>query len=97
MAERVPLTEEQLAELNSALHSLYAEWDESKVPVIFNLLDRDGNGTISSTELKTVLTQADGSENLEEAAKELFLEADTNRDGVIQLSEFFEFIRNQAP
>lgn len=97
MAENNPLTEQQLTELTGALQSLYAEWDESKVSDIFRLLDRDGNGTISSTELKTVLAQVHGAEDAADIAKELILDADTNGDGVIQLTEFFEVIRKNAP
>lgn len=97
MAESNPLTEQQLTELQEAFQALYVEWDDSKVSVIFNILDRDGNGTISSTELKTVLSQVHGPELGVDIAKELFEEADANRDGVIQLNEFFEVIRKNAP
>ena len=97
MAESNPLSEQQLTQLQEAFQSLYEAWDESKVSDVFKLLDRDGNGTISSTELKTVLSQINGPELGEEIAKELFEEADTNRDGVIQLSEFFGVIRKNAP
>jgi Ca2+-binding EF-hand superfamily protein len=97
MAERVPLTQEQLMELDSTLNSLGSEWDESKVSIMFNLLDRDGNGTISSTELRTVMSQLTGARIGEAVAQEFLEEADTNGDGVIQLTEFFEFIRKNTP
>jgi Ca2+-binding EF-hand superfamily protein len=96
MAERVPLTEGQLEQIEFSLRSLATGWDESQVSIVFDLLDRDGNGTISSTELRTVMVQIEGVEFGEKTAKDWIQEADTNGDGVIQLTEFFEFIRKNV-
>jgi Ca2+-binding EF-hand superfamily protein len=43
------------------------------------------------------MIQLTGAKLGEEVAKGFLEEADTNRDGVIQLTEFFEFLRKNAP
>ena len=56
----------------------------------FQLFDVDGNGIITAEEIKTVLGGED--DGNDDAWKEIIMEADDNRDGVIDLNEFIKFM-----
>jgi Ca2+-binding EF-hand superfamily protein len=96
MAERVPLTEDQVEQLKADFESLESEWDQDKASRIFAILDKDGNGTISFTELVTSVSQVHGEERGEQIAKDFLGQVDSNRDGVIQISEFLEWCRGRS-
>merc|ERR1711871_223497 len=63
----------------------------------FITLDRDGNGTVSLSELKEIMLNTEGnSEKLtEDECHELFAELDSNKDGVLQLAEITKYIRGR--
>ena len=56
----------------------------------FQLFDIDGNGIITVDEIKTVLGNGEGGND--DIWKEMLMEADINRDGVIDLNEFIKFM-----
>jgi len=95
MAERTPLTEEQVNQVKADFESLESEWDEDKAARLFAVLDRDGNGTISYTELVTSVSQIHEERGVE-IAKAFLKEVDSNCDGVIQISEFLEWCRARS-
>jgi Ca2+-binding EF-hand superfamily protein len=56
MAEAAPLVGQQLDTYVENMLSFILEGDESKLDDMFTVLDRNGDGTVSRTELKTVMT-----------------------------------------
>jgi Ca2+-binding EF-hand superfamily protein len=93
MAESNPLNQEQMEELNRAMLAFYEQRDDSQLTVLFRLFDRDHNGTISAAELKTVMSDISGEIVSDNEIKDMIEEADTNRDGLIQLGEFAEVMK----
>ena len=93
MAESRSLSEEQMLEFSAAMLAFYEERDDAKLTTLFRLFDRDHNGTISSAELKTVMTDISGERVSDSEIQEMIQEADTNRDGLIQLGEFVEVMK----
>ena len=59
---------------------------EEKLTAAFKLFDTDGNGTISPTELKQVLSSS--GKITDEAIEEILKQADKNNDGEIEFDEF---------
>ena len=59
---------------------------------IFNLFDRDGNGTIDIDELQVLMKKL-GYQPKEEKLKEIIKEVDHNSDGELQFGEFCLFIK----
>lgn len=93
MVENNPLSEEQMNQFSQAMLEFYDKRDDSKLPILFQLFDRDRNGTISATELKIVMSAISGEMVNDSEIREMIEEADTNRDGLIQLSEFIEVMK----
>ena len=65
----------------------YEEKDDSALEAIFKVFDRNGDGTVSGTELRTVMSSLLGQRASDEQINGMISEADTNNDGVIQLNE----------
>lgn len=93
MAESNPLSEDQMIQFSQAMLSFYDKRDDSKLPILFQLFDRDQNGTISASELKAVMSAISGEMVSDTEIRDMIEEADTNRDGLIQLSEFIEVMK----
>ena len=88
------LSVENLDRLKSLIDALEGG-DDSAAPQIFSIIDLNGNGRIEAVELRTVMSQALG-ENLTEAdVNEMILAADTNKNGVIELNEFVDSMKNK--
>ena len=58
----------------------------------FDLLDVDGNGSISTDELKQIMVTVDGTVS-DENIKDMMDDADLNTDGVIDFQEFGKMMR----
>ncbi|MFG1852866.1 EF-hand domain-containing protein [Actinomadura geliboluensis] len=61
----------------------------------FELVDVDGDGFISTAELKNLMTKL-GQDVTETRAVEVVVAADTNRDGKISLEEFTALMEGTA-
>jgi calmodulin len=75
------------------------EGDESVLEDMFRVMDRNGDGTVSREELKTVMSgvAATAGEKITEAqVDEALAEADTNNDQQIQKSEFIAVMKRKA-
>lgn len=93
MAQADELTEEQLQVLREALDSFYSQKDDSKVQVIFELIDRNGDGKLQRKELQVVLSQVIDQELTEADVNSMIEEADSNHDDVIDLGEFMTVMK----
>ena len=62
--------------------------NKKKLEATFKMFDKDGNGTISADEIKSVLGKAVDAKQLEQVIKEV----DINGDGEISLNEFKEMM-----
>ena len=93
MAEPEHLTEEQKNDFTSAMATFYDTGDESKLVELFKIFDRDGNGSIEKNELKTVMSDISGDHVSDEEVNDMLVEADSNKDGKIQLDEFIAVMK----
>ena len=59
---------------------------------IFNLFDRDGNGTIDVDELEVLMKKL-GYQPKREKLEQIIMEVDHNKDGELQFGEFCLFIK----
>ncbi|KAJ2715261.1 hypothetical protein H4R19_001301 [Coemansia spiralis] len=78
-----------LADFTQLVRSLppLPEDPDAELKEAFNVFDKDGNGSISKSELRQVMVSL--GENLsDEEIEAMFGEADTNKDDVISFSEF---------
>lgn len=92
------LSTDQLARLNFLMQELFQKRDVSVIDEVFTLFDRNGNGEIEVSELRTVMSQAPGGGGgitLEDAVNRFIQEADTNKNGTVDLTEFIEFLKKQ--
>ena len=61
---------------------------QQNLQIAFKMFDQDGNGTLSMDELKSVFASGSASGKTEEVWQQIIASADTNKDGVIDFSEF---------
>ena len=88
MTEDAPLSPEQVESFQKAMSEFYENNDEQKLVDLFKIFDRDGNGKITATELRTVMSAIAEERVPESEVNDMLSEADTNGDGQIDLSEF---------
>ena len=82
------LRQQSLNEFQEWITAFYEKDDNDALIDLFKIFDRDGNGTLSSEELRTVMTSISHEKVPEEDVKALMDDADTNNDGKISLAEF---------
>jgi calmodulin len=68
--------------------SFYVEKDDSKLDRLFEIYDRNGNGSISAEELRTVMRAISPDGFDEDTITGMIEEADKNNNGQIELEEF---------
>ena len=61
---------------------------QQNLQIAFKMFDQDGDGTLSMDELKSVFASGSASGKTEEVWQQIIASADTNKDGVIDFSEF---------
>lgn len=87
------LPPQQLANLNELMIAFYEGNDDSKLTEIFALFDRNGNGRIEAAELQCVMSQVSGEKIPDSEIADMIQEADTNKNGVIELNEFIVIMK----
>lgn len=90
---RDPLTESQLKGFRTSMNLFYEKRDDSKLMDLFTLFTLNDDGTISVKELKYVISQAAGERISDREINEIFLEAESNRYGFIELHEFINVMK----
>ena len=69
--------------------------DEEEIKEAFRVFDKDGNGLISASELKHVVTNL-GEKLTEDEAEEMIREADIDGDGQVNYEEFVKVMMMSA-
>lgn len=90
--EELKLNSHQLRILRAVMDEFFRKRDDSHLRQMFSMFDRDGNGKLEASELKSVMEQITKEKLTEEQVKELMTEADTNENGTIEFSEFAEIM-----
>ncbi|OMJ96053.1 hypothetical protein SteCoe_435 [Stentor coeruleus] len=93
------LSSSQVIMLKKAISEFFSKHNTNKLKQIFYFFDRDGNGYLDSVELKTVMKQIANEKVTEDDVRQMMDEADTNKNGFIEYTEFCEIMlrlrRNQ--
>jgi calcium-binding protein CML len=89
------LSPEQMLKFRGALSTFFADRDDSQISTLFDLCDLNSNGTIEKDELQAIMAQFYDEIISDREVEDMLEEADSNKDGVIQLSEFFAIMRVQ--
>lgn len=61
---------------------------KQRVEQCFKLFDKDGSGSISSNELKEILSGSSKGEDIEDSLKKVINEVDKNGDGEVEQSKY---------
>ncbi|CAG9313619.1 unnamed protein product [Blepharisma stoltei] len=90
---KLELSQAELNRFASLMQDFYMHSDNSKLPDLFRLFDRNHNGLIERLELETVMQQVSGDNSSTQEIREMIEEADVNHNGVIELDEFMEIMK----
>lgn len=82
----------QLRILRNLMDEFFRKGDDSKLRQIFGMFDRNKNGIIEATELKSVMEQVVQVRFTDEEIKQMIDEADTNCNGRLEYPEFCEIL-----
>ena len=88
-----PLSTEQVEHLQSLLDDFF-KGNLSNATEIFAIFDRNKNGALEATELQNIVSQLQGEEFPMESVLEKIKLADANNDGVIDLNEFIQMLKD---
>lgn len=86
--EKKDLNRRQLKELTQLMVAFYVERDDSKLDRLFEIYDRNGNGSISAEELRTIMRGICPETVDEDSIQSMITEADRNNNGEIEIDEF---------
>jgi Ca2+-binding EF-hand superfamily protein len=92
-AESRPLTVEEVATFNEILMGFLTRHDNSRLEELFNLFDRNKNGSLSPLEIKTVMEQISGHGFSDEKLQNLLSVVDKNHDGQVDIREFIAVMK----
>lgn len=75
------------------MKNYYDTNNEEVLVDIFKIFDRDGNGYINTNEVRVLMEAVSCGMVDENAVQTLMADADTNRDGVIDMKEFIAVMK----
>jgi Ca2+-binding EF-hand superfamily protein len=87
------LTAEQKTKLVELMTAFYESGSEDKLNEVFDIFDIDHNKKIDAVELKIVMAEITGAPVTEEQVQDMINEADTDKDGTINLQEFINVMK----
>ena len=90
--EDLVLNSSQLRSLRTQMDDFIRRGDNSKLKAIFQLFDRNENGRIDCSELKSVMEQLTQSRFTEDDIKQMIDEADAKGNGYLEYTEFSEIM-----
>lgn len=93
--ERKSLTSSQAEELKGLFISFQVDKDNSVLKRMFELHDRNGNGSISAIELMTTMKAICPVDVFESSICSIMQEADLNGNGEIEYDEFITYMINR--
>ncbi|OMJ92598.1 hypothetical protein SteCoe_4608 [Stentor coeruleus] len=91
--EAKPLNAEEIAAFNDILVTYLTRHDTSRLEELFRLFDRNGNGTLSPLEIKTVMEQISGHGFSDDKLQNLLSIVDKNHDGQVDIREFISVMK----
>ena len=92
-AESRPLSAEEVATFNDILLGFLTRHDSSRLEELFNLFDRNKNGSLSPLEIKTVMEQISGHGLSDDKLQHLLSVVDKNHDGQVDIREFISVMK----
>jgi Ca2+-binding EF-hand superfamily protein len=92
-SESRPLSESEIATFNEILLVFLTRHDNSRLEELFNLFDRNKNGSLSPLEIKTVMEQVSGHGFSDEKLQHLLSIVDKNHDGQVDIREFIAVMK----
>ena len=92
--EAKPLSPEEINTFNEILMGFLVNHQANRLEELFNLFDRNANGSLSRLEIKTVMEQISGHGFSDEQLEHLLLVADKNHDGQIDIREFIAVMKH---
>lgn len=81
----------QFNDINKALN----RGDLTRVNELFNLIDRNHNGTIEASEIKLMMEHMLGESAPDEEVADIIRELDTNKNGVVDINEFIYLMKDK--
>ena len=90
--ESKPLTSNQKKELSELMVAFHVFKNDQALSRIFEIYDRNGDGSISEVEFRTTLETIVPEDLLDGNISSVIEEADTNMNGVIDFDEFKSFM-----
>ena len=93
LTESRPLSADEINTFNEILLGFITRHDNSRLEELFNLFDRNRNGTLSPLEIKTVMEQVSGHGFSDDKLQHLLSIVDKNHDGQVDIREFIAVMK----
>ena len=84
------------SEVRQVARALFVTGTDEDYAKVFNIFDRDATGGIDPFEFRAIMAVL-GDHSTEVEARQLFLDADTDNDGVLDVTEFVMLLRSISP
>ena len=92
--ESKPMSQDEVNTFNEILQGYLTNHQTTRLEELFNLFDRNKNGTLSPLEIKTVMEQIIGHNFSDEKLQNLLNIVDKNHDGQVDIREFISVMKH---